>query len=316
MPASGQPYWQVTGGRRLTPAPFLIAGIVNVTPDSFSDGGAFADPRQALGRVRQVVAEGAHMVDLGAESTRPGADDIGHAEEWRRLAPVLEGALALRAAAPGNALPPGGAAVGEPPFAVAVDTFRAATAKAALECRADSGCLPVDVINDVSGGFFDPAMAEVLAAYKPGYVLGHSPAMPRAMRSRACYTDVVEEVLAWFSSRMDALVRAGLPEGCIVLDPCIGFGKKPEHDLALIGAVPRLASLGRPLYFGVSRKSFIGSLTGQGVRERACSTQVITALLARAGVAAHRVHDVADTVATLQIIAALRQTNHRNTREA
>lgn len=300
--------WRITGGRLLRPAPFLVAGIVNITPDSFSDGGDFLEPDAAMGRVRQILAEGADMVDLGAESTRPGAEDIGHVEEWRRLAPVLEETLALRESLQRKAgdAPerPGGLSSGS--FTVAIDTFRAETAAKALYFfGSEQPGGPVDVINDISGAAFDPAMADVLASFKPGYVLGHSPAPPLEMQADPQYDDVVEELLSWFTSRMDHLVKAGLPEECIALDPCIGFGKNTAHNLAIIAAIPRFAALGRPLYFGISRKSFIGAVTGEAARKRDSSTQVVTAWLAHAGVAVHRVHQVAETVATLKIVRAL-----------
>lgn len=359
--------WRITGGRLVAPAPFLVAGIVNITPDSFSDGGDSATPEAAMKRVRQVLDEGAAMVDLGAESTRPGANDIGQVEEWRRLRPVLEETLALRAsfslrsgvcdrsspavissvaappARPEAFLPssahaahvlypvsahePGSASsvhpASHPPFAISIDTFRARTAALALasgRAHSDAGA---DIINDVSGGAFDPGMDEVLAEFKPGYVLGHSPARPSVMQQCPHYDNVVDEVLHWFSTRMAALVKAGLPEECICLDPCIGFGKNLEHNLALCAAVPRLLSLGRPLYFGVSRKSFLrallelgGTTRGQAplaapsasdahrqdMRRRDVASQAAIALLAQAGVAVHRVHQVAETMATLAIV--------------
>lgn len=294
---TGSAAWQFTGGRRITPAPFLVAGIVNITPDSFSDGGSFARPEQALEHVDSIVREGADMVDLGAESTRPGAEDIGSGEELCRLIPVLDGVLTLRRDRMRHA------ATDTPPFFISIDTFRAVTAAAALE--RSHGDLPVDVINDVSGGAFDPGMADVLAQFKPGYVLGHSPARPKDMQKNPRYADVVEELLFWFSSRMEALVKAGLPEACIALDPCIGFGKTLAHTLDIIRAVPRFASLGRPLYFGISRKAFLGALTGSPVENRDTATQVVTALLARSGVAVHRVHNVADAVASLNIVRTL-----------
>ena len=320
-----QARWRITGGRYLTPAPFLVAGIVNITPDSFSDGGTWFAPEAALERVRQVVAEGADMVDLGAESTRPGARDIGQDEEWRRLRPVLEGALALRGsltcARPSSepdtvARTPERACL---PFTVSIDTFRSETAALVLSPGPGGGA---DVINDVSGGSFDPAMLDVLAQFKPGYVLGHSPARPDVMQRDPHYDDVVSDLLHWFSARMTLLVKAGLPEECICLDPCVGFGKNLEHNLAVCAAVPRFAALGRPLYFGVSRKRFLSSLLGEptaahggrlsppacsspGMRERDVATQAAITLLANAGVAVHRVHQVADTVATLKIVRGL-----------
>lgn len=289
MTAFLTPTWKIARGRNFHPAPFLVAGIVNLTPDSFSDGGRFDNTDAAMQRVQAVIDQGAHMVDLGAESTRPGADDIGPQEEWRRLQPVLAKTLALRDRQ-------------EPSFAVAIDTFRAATAARSL---APSGQgQGVDIINDVSGCAFEPAMEEVLAEYKPGYVLGHSPARPDVMQKAPRYDNVVEELLHWFESRMSRLVQKGLPEECICLDPCIGFGKNLAHTLEIFQAVPRFMALGRPLYFGISRKSFLGEITGLPATRRGAPTQAATALLARAGVHIHRVHDVEETVATLALVSA------------
>jgi len=291
------PTWRTTGGRLLTPAPFLIAGIVNITPDSFSDGGAYFAPENAVKQAQSLVAEGAHIVDLGAESTRPGAQAIGHDEEWRRLEPVLAQILQLRNASSFS----GPAADAAPPFAISIDSFRAETAIKALTMGAD-------IINDVSGGSFDPtpgALDEVLATHKPGYVLGHSPARPDLMQQNPRYDHVVDDLLRWFSARMNTLVKAGLPEECICLDPCIGFGKTLEHNLDIIKGLPRFLALGRPLYFGISRKNFIGTITGLPTEERDTPTQVVIALLAQAGVHVHRVHQVAKTVATLKLVQAL-----------
>lgn len=304
----------------MTPAPFLVAGIINITPDSFSDGGRFHSPDAALTRVRQVMDEGADMVDLGAESTRPEARDIGHAEEWRRMEPVLAGTLALRSP---PALQPALSSTRSPrpSPAISIDTFRADTAARALapgKINAEAGA---DIINDVSGGTFDPAMAEVLAEFKPGYVLGHSPALPSVMQNAPYYTNVVDELMHWFSTRMNALVKAGLPEECICLDPCIGFGKNLEHNLAVCAAAPRFAALGRPLYYGISRKTFLGALLGEALSRRSqnalrpdspykhprdSATQIAVAVLAGKGVAIHRVHQVAETVATLKIVQSMR----------
>lgn len=316
MERSGFPpvNWRITGGRRVRPAPFLVAGIVNITPDSFSDGGAWFSPEAALDRARRVADEGAAIVDLGAESTRPGADDIGQDEEWRRLKPVLEGTLDLRAA---RALAEGRSEKESPPFAVSIDTFRAGTAALALASGRENPDAGADIINDVSGGAFDPAMVDVLAEFKPGYVLGHSPDRPAVMQRCPRYANVVDELLQWFDSRMAALVKAGLPEECICLDPCIGFGKTLEHNLAICAAAPRFVRLGRPLWFGVSRKSFLVNLLEEAgyapareqaspdMRARDMGTQAAVALLARSGVAVHRVHQVADTVATLAVVRGM-----------
>ena len=290
-------------GRVLVPDPFLIAGIVNITPDSFSDGGVFQDPENALAHLRRIEADGAHILDLGAESTRPGADPVGVEEELRRLLPVLQGLCATRsagAAGTPDATGTSGAlgTSGASGAVISVDTFRAATAAAALEAGAE-------MINDISGGVFDPKMAAVVAGYKAGYVLGHSPAPPKTMREHPRCADVVETLVRHFEERMNVLVQAGLPEQCICLDPCIGFGKDLADTAWIFQNIPRLAALGRPLYFGLSRKSFIGEATGLDVHARGALSSVAAALCAAGGVTIHRVHDVPGTVRALALVRAL-----------
>ena len=313
--------WRISGGRRLTPAPFIIAGIVNLTPDSFSDGGSHIALHSAMRRVQSVVDEGALIVDLGPESTRPGAQDIGHQEEWARLEPVLARCLALRfaPAAKSTASPlpaplasaalPTQASTAPPalPFYLSVDTFRAETAKAALTLHTSISpkAAPVDIINDISGGAFDPAMDDILACFKPGYVLCHSYARPAVMQNNPQYNDVVEELLRFFEKSMTRLVKAGLPEECVALDPGIGFGKTLDHTLAIFKNVHRFAALGRPLYFGISRKSFLERLIGLPLAARDPATAVATALLAQKGVAIHRVHDVRLAAEALALAAAM-----------
>ncbi|MDR2076129.1 MAG: dihydropteroate synthase [Desulfovibrio sp.] len=295
--------WTFRGDRTLAPVPFLIAGIVNLTPDSFSDGGRFLKPEAALEQVRRLADEGARILDLGAESTRPGAADIGPDEEARRLRPVLNRVVALRDRSAEER--PSGLSLLAPdgqertvPFLVSVDTFRAETAVLALERGAD-------IINDVSGCTFDPALLEVLVHYAPACILGHSPARPADMREKARYDDVLEDLARYFGERLETLVRAGLPETRLCLDPCIGFGKTPEHSLRILRDIDRLAAFGRPLCLGISRKSFLGAITGYATGERDLHTQVATAFLARKGVAVHRVHDARAARATLALSALL-----------
>ena len=274
--------WKSRGGRGFGPAPFLLAGIVNVTPDSFSDGGLYATAEDAMARCRALVRDGVDVLDLGGESTRPNSAPVSTERELERLEPVIAGAVAMRDAMP------------EKMLHVAVDTWRSATAAAALEAG-------VDIINDISGSSFDPAMAEVAGQYKPGYVLMHSPAMPEVMQRHTEYTSVVEDVLAFFERQMALLTAKGLPEENIILDPGIGFGKTAGQNMELLRATERLHSLGRPLYVGVSRKSMFGELLRLPVDHRDAPTQVLTALLAERGVYAHRVHDVAGAAAALKL---------------
>ena len=250
----------------------LVAGIVNITPDSFSDGGQHSGQENLLALMQRHLDEGANMLDLGAESTRPGASPVSLQEEICRLAPVMDMAKTLVQHSP---------AIG-----LSVDTYKAGTAAWALEQGAH-------IINDISGGAFDAGMLPLVAEHKPGYVLGHCPAPPAIMQQAPAYTNVVEDVLDHFTRTMNTLVQHGMPEERIVLDPCIGFGKTLEHNLAIIRAIPRLLSLGRPLYFGLSRKRMLGELTGLPVEERGTATAVATALLASRGVLLHRVHHVA-----------------------
>ncbi len=271
--------------RRLAAAPFLIAGIVNVTPDSFSDGGRHAGAEQALGHALRLEAEGAHILDLGAESTRPGADPVEPEEEQRRLEPVLRGLLAARARSESHAV-------------ISVDTYHAATAAWALEAGAD-------MINDISGGVFEPEIIVVAAEYRAGFVLGHCPAPPKVMREHPRSSDVVKNLIRHFETRMERLIRAGLPEEYICLDPCIGFGKDLADTALIFRNIPRLAALGRPLYFGLSRKSFLGAATGLPTEDRDPLTAVAVALCAAGGVAVHRVHDVAGAAAALALVRAL-----------
>ncbi|SBV90587.1 Dihydropteroate synthase [uncultured delta proteobacterium] len=283
--------WKSRGGKGFGSAPFLVAGIVNITPDSFSDGGRHYAPEEAMVWCRSIIKEGAAILDLGGESTRPGSTPVNAATELARLEPTIVACVALRDAATKHN------------FHVAVDTWRAATAIAALEAG-------VDIINDISGSSFDPAMPEVLGNYKPGYVLMHCPAPPKTMQKKTDYSrhgSVVDGVLHFFEKTMAKLVAAGLPEENIILDPGIGFGKTAEQNVELLRNIPRLHSLGRPLYVGISRKSMFGDLLQLPVDNRDAATQVVTALLADKGVYVHRVHDVTGAMRALELARLLRQ---------
>lgn len=273
--------WILRGGRVLHPAPFCLIGIVNVTPDSFSDGGRFLTPERGVEHGLALLDEGAGMLDIGAESTRPFAEPVPAEEECARLLPVLATLRRERA----DAL-------------LAVDTFKAETARAALEAGAD-------VINDVSACAFDPALTEVLVEYKPGYVLMHSQGNPREMQIAPQYGNVVEDILSFFEEQLDRLVRAGLPEDRIVLDPGIGFGKTKAHTEDILKGMERFAGLGRPLYVGLSRKSLFREILGLELSQRAEATRLAVALLAARGVPYHRVHDVAGCAQALRLVEAM-----------
>lgn len=258
----------------------LIMGIVNVTPDSFSDGGRWADPQAALAHARQLVASGAHIIDVGGESTRPGAARVDPAAEQARVIPVI-------------------AALADAGIAVSVDTMNAATAVAA----ASAGAL---IINDVSGGLADPAMADAVAASGLLYIAMHWRGHSENMQELASYGDVVADVCAELSARVDALSAAGVAAEKIVLDPGLGFAKNAEHNWALLGRLGELRALGHPVLVGASRKRFLGALLPEGAApaERDLPTAVVSVLSAQAGAWAVRVHDVAGTRVALEVLAS------------
>ena len=279
----GGMHWLLRGGKTLCVSPFCVMGIVNITPDSFYDGGAHNTPGSALRRCLRLLGQGAHILDLGAQSSRPGARELAPAEEQARLLPVLRG---LR----------------EHPRSreatLSIDTYRSSTARLALEAGAD-------IINDISACAFDPALLETLVEHKPGYVLMHCRGHPADMQADPRYTKVVDEVLCFFERELTRLCKAGLAERSIVLDPGIGFGKRLEDNIALLRAVPRLCRLGRPLLVGLSMKSLFGDLLGLAPARRGPATQIAAALLAAKGVSLHRVHNVAGALDALRLAQAL-----------
>lgn len=244
-----------------------LVGVLNVTPDSFSDGGAFLDPGAAMEHALQMAAEGADCIDIGGESTRPGAPPISAEEEWARIGPVLT------------------RLVGRCPVPLAVDTTKAAVAARALEAG-------VAIVNDVSALRFDPALGSVVAEAGAGLILMHMQGTPRTMQERPSYSDVVADVRAFLAERLAAATAAGIPSEAILLDPGIGFGKTVEHNLTLLRHLPELTTLGRPLLVGPSRKSFIGAVLGTPVTDRLEGTAAAVALAIAGGAAAVRVHDV------------------------
>ncbi|HJD98179.1 dihydropteroate synthase [Mailhella massiliensis] len=261
-----------------TPSRFTLWGVVNVTPDSFYDGGRHAEKSRALSHALTLAGEGARILDFGGASSRPGAEDVPAKEELSRVMPVLREACLLRAS-------------GEDAFRerlFSVDTWRAAVAKEALEAGAD-------IVNDISACAWEPELREVVASCRPGYVLMHClpGARPGSMQKAPHYGNVTDEVLAFFEEGMKKLVGDGLPEEHIMLDPGIGFGKTAEHNSALLCDMERLLALGRPVLLGVSQKSLFGDILGLDVAHRGEATNVCTALLAARGVRHHRVHDVA-----------------------
>jgi dihydropteroate synthase len=256
-------------------------GILNVTPDSFSDGGRFATPEQAIGRGLELLEEGADVVDVGGESTRPGASPVPVGVERARVEPVVTGLVRRR-----------------PDAILSVDTAKAEVAAAALA----SG---VAIVNDTSAGS-DAAMFATVARHDAGIVLMHMRGEPRTMQRDTSYTDVVAEVHSFLAGRAAAALAAGIARRRILLDPGIGFGKDGAANLRLLAALPDLASLGYPVVVGVSRKSFIGTLTGADTGARLAGSLAAIADTVGAPHVIVRVHDVRATVQFLTVLSALR----------
>jgi len=259
----------------------LVMGVVNVTPDSFSDGGMFATAEDAVQRGATLADEGADLLDIGGESTRPGSDPVSLDEELRRVLPVIEG---LRKARPGTP--------------VSVDTRKHEVARASIRAGAV-------VVNDVTGGR-DPAMLEVVRDGGVGIVLMHMLGEPKTMQDDPRYHDVVTEVRDYLRERIEAAVFKGIAEERICVDPGIGFGKNVEHNLALLRGVPELRTLGVAVLVGASRKRFIGTLSGTEDPAERLEGSIAAAVLAVAyGADLLRVHDVKETVRALRVADAI-----------
>lgn len=263
------------------PGPFLM-GIVNVTPDSFSDGGRFLEADAAAALALRLAEEGADLVDVGGESTRPGAPSVEAGEEMRRVVPVIE-----RLRARGFPLP------------ISVDTSKGTVARAALAAGAD-------LVNDVSG-ISDPDLGRAVADARVPVVLMHMRGTPADMQSRAVYRDVAAEVAAELEGAIARAVAAGIPRERTILDPGIGFAKTAEQSVELLARIDELRDLGRPLLVGPSRKSFIGKTTGAPVGERVPGTLAAVTACVLAGVELLRVHDVAPCRQAALVAAALRE---------
>jgi len=259
----------------------LVMGVLNVTPDSFSDGGRYLDPAAAIARGRELLAQGADLLDLGAESTRPGSAAVPAEEQVRRLEPVVA------------------ALVTEPGAVLSVDTRSAEVAARALEWG-------VHVVNDVSA-LGDPGMAAAVAPSGAGLVLMHMRGTPATMQGDLRYDDVVAEVSVHLRRRMAAAVAAGIAEERIALDPGIGFGKSAEQSLRLLARTDDLAAIGRPVLVGASRKSFLARLLGDAPADRRLEASLAAAALAAfLGARILRAHDVAETVRAVKVAEAAR----------
>ncbi len=262
------------------PRSCLVMGIVNVTPDSFSDGGQFQHAGAAVAHGLELVRQGAEILDIGGESTRPGAAPVAEAEELRRVIPVLAG-LAART----NAL-------------LSIDTMKPAVARAALEAGAS-------LINDVAAKREDPAMWRLAAESGAAYVCMHMQGTPQTMQLAPAYADVTAEVGNFFSERFQRLRDCGVAAEQIILDPGIGFGKTAGHNLELLGALDIFTRLGRPLLLGVSRKSFLAEAGGRETASRLPAALACAVLAAQAGAQIIRAHDVAATVQALRMTEAI-----------
>lgn len=267
-------HWQTTRFRIDLQRP-QVMGIVNVTPDSFSDGGRFLDPVAALAHAERLLTDGAAILDIGAESTRPGARTPDADEEWARLAPVLAGAVSL----------------GVP---VSVDTSSPEVMRAALD-------LGVDIVNDVRALQRAGALEIVATHPRAGLCLMHMLGEPGTMQADPVYDDVVRSVRDFLRERRDAAVAAGIAVERIVLDPGIGFGKTPAHNLTLLRRQGELLDLGLPLLVGWSRKSTLGRLTGRPASQRQAASVAAALMAVQAGARIVRVHDVAETVDALKV---------------
>jgi len=266
----------------------LVAGILNVTPDSFSDGGRFDSLDRAVRQAEALIAEGADLLDIGGESSRPGAAPVSTEEEIHRVVPVVE---AIHAA--------------HPEIPISVDTVKAEVGRRALEAGA---C----ILNDITALRGDPDMATLAARTGAGVVLMHMQGEPRTMQQAPVYEDVVAEVEAFFRERSEAAVGAGIRPEAICLDPGVGFGKRLEHNLALIRAGRRFGELGCPLFLGLSRKSFIGALLDLPVEERLEGSLAAATAAVLHGAHIVRVHDVAATRRAVTIADALMRVDEGN----
>jgi len=256
----------------------VVMGVVNVTPDSFSDGGLTLDPGAAIAHGRELVAQGAAILDVGGESTRPGAEPVGAEEELRRVVPVIEGLAGAGAR-------------------LSIDTSKAQVAAAALDAGAS-------IVNDVTALRGDPRMAALVAQRGCDVCLMHMLGEPRTMQRDPTYNDVVADVRAFLEERLHFAVARGIAEERVWLDPGIGFGKTIDHNLALLARLRELVALGRPLVVGTSRKSFLGTITGRPAGERVAGTLATNVLALAAGASIFRVHDVAEASDALAVAAA------------
>ncbi len=256
-------------------------GILNVTPDSFSDGGRYSDADSAVRRALEMIEEGADIIDVGGESSRPGSDPVPGEEEIRRVVPVIE---RIRA---------------ETEVPVSVDTMKSETARRAVAAGAS-------IINDISAGEADPAMFDVAAGTGAGLILMHMRGRPKTMQRDPRYADVVGEIREYLDRRVERALDAGIPRESLAIDPGIGFGKTVEHNLVLLRELPRFVATGFPVVVGASRKSFIGAVLDRPVEDRVWGTAATVAIAVWLGAAVVRVHDVRQMRDVVRMTEAIR----------
>jgi len=265
------------------PRPVMVMGIVNVTPDSFSDGGKYFDTDSAVAHALEMVQQGAEILDIGGESTRPGAEPVSEDEELRRVIPVVE------------------KLAGNTQVALSIDTMKPTVARAALNAGAS-------IVNDVGAGRSERKMWEAVAEFRAGYVVMHTPVNAAGMHEKPDYNNVLKEVGEFFTERLITLLNeSGIASEQVVLDPGIGFGKKVEHNLQLLAGLGSFTKRQRPVLLGVSRKSFIEKLTGAKLNERLPASLACAILAVKSGVNIIRAHDVAETVQAVRMAEAILQ---------
>jgi len=280
----GSTLWKVAGQALDLSGQSMIMGVLNVTPDSFSDGGEFFNTEQAVEHGTRMAAEGAQIIDVGGESTRPGAEAVSVDEELARVIPVI---TKLRESVPAF---------------ISIDTSKAAVARAAVDAGAT-------IINDVTGGRSDPQMFALAAEQKAALIVMHMQGTPRTMQAAPHYDDIVREVANFFRQQYDRALECGVDAMAMAFDPGIGFGKNVEHNLALLANLERLRIDDRPLVIGVSRKSSLAKMIGSNAMEdRLAPTIAFTALLRERGANVLRVHNVKENMAALRVTEALLKT--------
>ncbi|HSP46055.1 MAG TPA: dihydropteroate synthase [Chthoniobacterales bacterium] len=276
--------WKISGQTIDLSERTMIMGVLNVTPDSFSDGGEFFTVEKAVEHGKRMVAEGAQIIDVGGESTRPGAEAVSVEEELARVIPVIQQLHKSVSAF------------------ISIDTSKATVARAALDAGAS-------IINDVTAGRADPKMTGLAAESGAGFIIMHMQGGPRTMQAAPHYEDVVSEVTNFFRQQYERALECGIDSMAIAFDPGIGFGKTVEHNLSLLATLARLRVHDRPLVVGVSRKSSLGRMIGSNAMEdRLAPTIAFTALLRERGANVLRVHDVKENVASLRVTEALLKT--------